>query len=211
MKKNNIKKFFVWFKNAWNDPRKKAGIKLMFYFLFFIIFLSVAAITNSMKNIDKAVKEENKTVQSDKDTKYIDKQKYILNNKISINSIMNINNNKYVINGNIENNVLEGYLESYDVIKKIIINENGIYENKDGEYILYSCDINKDLFNFKNIFNIINRSNVIMNNEGDNKIYSYDILNDNNNIIIKVYTNSLNIYKIEYNDNGNQYIISFDI
>ena len=124
---------------------------------------------------------------------------------------MNINNNKYVINGNIENNVLEGYLESYDVIKKIIINENGIYENKDGEYILYSCDINKDLFNFENIFNIINRSNVIMNNDGDNKIYSYDILNDNNNIIIKVYTNSLNIYKIEYNDNGNQYIISFDI
>ena len=57
-KDSKIKSFYNSLKEAWKDPRKKAGIKLLSYLIFFLILFLLAFITNQ---INKTNNNTNKT------------------------------------------------------------------------------------------------------------------------------------------------------
>ena len=140
-KKEQIKELYSKFKIAWADPRKKAGIKLLGYLIFFIILLLFASITSHMnKYTSSNTKTTTTTTVQDK---YNDKQKKLLTNKYSINYVININNIEYKINGNIENNIINGYFETPNGIKNIIFKENNLYEINNEQETLLETEINK--------------------------------------------------------------------
>ena len=66
--KSKIEEYLSNLRKAWKDPRKKAGIKLLGYLIFFIIFFILVAITNEIKRYDKPINNDKKTTTTTKIT-----------------------------------------------------------------------------------------------------------------------------------------------
>ena len=206
-KKEQLKELYSKFKSAWADPRKKAGIKLLGYLIFFIILLLFASITSHMnKYTSSNTKTTTTTTVQDK---YNDKQKKLLTNKYSINYVININNIEYKINGNIENNIINGYFETPNGIKKIVFKENNLYEVNNEQEILLETEINKNLIDLEYILNLIKQNSAIISDKEETKTYTYNIDNLGLNIIVT--TNEENITQINIKESINPYILNFDI
>ena len=206
-KKEQLKELYSKFKSAWADPRKKAGIKLLGYLIFFIILLLFASITSHMnKYTSSNTKTTTTTTVQDK---YNDKQKKLLTNKYSINYVININNIEYKINGNIENNIINGYFETPNGIKKIVFKENNLYEVNNEQEILLETEINKNLIDLEYILNLIKQNSAIISDKEETKTYTYNIDNLGLNIIVT--TNEENISQINIKESINTYILNFDI
>lgn len=206
-KKEQLKELYSKFKSAWADPRKKAGIKLLGYLIFFIILLLFASITSHMnKYTSSNTKTTTTTTVQDK---YNDKQKKLLTNKYSINYVININNIEYKINGNIENNIINGYFETPNGIKKIVFKENNLYEVNNEQEILLETEINKNLIDLEYILNLIKQNSAIISDKEETKTYTYNIDNLGLNIIVT--TNEENISQINIKELINTYILNFDI
>ena len=206
-KKEQLKELYSKFKSAWADPRKKAGIKLLGYLIFFIILLLFASITSHMnKYTSSNTKTTTTTTVQDK---YNDKQKKLLTNKYSINYVININNIEYKINGNIENNIINGYFETPNGIKKIVFKENNLYEVNNEQEILLETEINKNLIDLEYILNLIKQNSAIISDKEETKTYTYNIDNLGLNIIVN--TNEENITQINIKESINAYILNFDI
>ena len=206
-KKEQLKELYSKFKSAWADPRKKAGIKLLGYLIFFIILLLFASITSHMnKYTSSNTKTTTTTTVQDK---YNDKQKKLLTNKYSINYVININNIEYKINGNIENNIINGYFETPNGIKKIVFKENNLYEVNNEQEILLETEINKNLIDLEYILNLIKQNSAIISDKEETKTYTYNIDNLGLNIIVT--TNEENITQINIKESINTYILNFDI
>lgn len=206
-KKEQLKELYSKFKIAWADPRKKAGIKLLGYLIFFIILLLFASITSHMnKYTSSNTKTTTTTTVQDK---YNDKQKKLLTNKYSINYVININNIEYKINGNIENNIINGYFETPNGIKKIVFKENNLYEVNNEQEILLESEINKNLIDLEYILNLIKQNSAIISDKEETKTYTYNIDNLGLNIIVN--TNDENITQINIKESINAYILNFDI
>lgn len=206
-KKEQLKELYSKFKIAWADPRKKAGIKLLGYLIFFIILLLFASITSHMnKYTSSNTKTTTTTTVQDK---YNDKQKKLLTNKYSINYVININNIEYKINGNIENNIINGYFETPNGIKKIVFKENNLYEVNNEQEILLETEINKNLIDLEYILNLIKQNSAIISDKEETKTYTYNIDNLGLNIIVT--TNEENISQINIKELINTYILNFDI
>ena len=110
-KENKIKELWDKYKEARKDPRKKAGMKLLGYFIFFFILMLIAGISN---NISPKNNYSNTTTTTSKVVdKYVLKQNKLLSEKYNIEYSIKYNNIDYKINGNLENNVINGYLEYY--------------------------------------------------------------------------------------------------
>ncbi len=206
-KKEQLKELYSKFKIAWADPRKKAGIKLLGYLIFFIILLLFASITSHMnKYTSSNTKTTTTTTVQDK---YNDKQKKLLTNKYSINYVININNIEYKINDNIENNIINGYFETPNGIKKIVFKENNLYEVNNEQEILLESEINKNLIVLEYILNLIKQNSAIISDKEETKTYTYNIDNLGLNIIVN--TNDENITQINIKESINAYILNFDI
>lgn len=205
-KKEQIKELYSKFKVAWSDPRKRAGIKLLGYLLFFIILFLFAAITSNM-NKYKTTTSQTTTTTITID-KYNEKQKSLLTNKYSINYVININNIEYKINGTIENNIVNGYLETPIGIKKIVFKENNLYEINNEQEILLESELNKNLIDLEYIINLIKQNSAIISDKEDKKTYNYNIDNLGLNIIVT--TNEENITQINITEATNTYILNFD-
>lgn len=211
MKKDNkvdFQEIYSNFKEAWKDPRKKAGIKLLGYFIFFFILILVSAIMNNIDNNKSSSNDVSTTITTTETDKFIDKQNDLLTNKYSINYVINVNSVEYKINGNIENGIVYGYLESIDDIKKIIIKDNNIYEVSNSEEIILELDINKDFVDVNYIIDLIKQNSALIESVEDGKNYSYNI-NDINAKII-VYTSETSITQISIVSDVNSYLLSFD-
>lgn len=207
-KKNKIKELYNKFKEAWKEPRKKAGIKLLCYLLFFFIFFLLAAISSELKSYDNSKKTTTTTTTKIID-KYNDKQKDLLTNKYRISYVININNNEYKINGTIENNIVNGYFETPNGIKKIKFKENNLYEINNEQETLLESEINKNLIDLEYITNLIKQNSAIISDKEDAKTYTYNIDNIGLNIIVT--TNEDNISQININETTNSYTLNFDI
>jgi len=209
---NKYKDMFIKIKEAWKDPRKKAGIKLLGYFLFFIVLGVIVRISSSFENKEKnyVIDSTNQTTTIDSNETYREKQKSLIENKHNISYEINIGDVFYTINGTVKDNVVEGYLEENGSIKKIIIKDKVMYEVKDGieTHIEVNFDLNK--IDLKNLINIFEMNNAYIDNKNNEKIYQYatSIEDITNNIF--VYTNELNIFKIIINDDVSEYVLNFD-
>ena len=206
-KKEQLKELYSKFKTAWADPRKKAGIKLLGYLIFFIILLLFASITSHMNKYTNS--NTNPTTTTNIQDKYNDKQKKLLTNKYSINYVININNIEYKINGNIENNIINGYFETPNGIKKIIFKENNLYEINNEQEILLETEINKNLIDLEYILNLIKQNSAIISDKEDTKTYTYNIDTIGLNIIVA--TTEENISQINITETTNTYTLNFDI
>ena len=210
-----IKNILIKLKENWKNPRKRAAIKLGFYFIFFVILFCLANISNALKNIDNTVNNKNNNNVVDKDKqdnkRYSEKQNKLLNSKHNINYIIKINDIEYKINGMLNNNIIDGYLESNDGIKKINIENDTIYEIINNEKNILNSVIDTKYININYIISTIKLENSVILNKDENKNYKYDIYKDGNNLLINVFTNSENIYKIEINVGNEEYQLNFDI
>lgn len=202
---NKFKDFSYKLKEAWDNPRKKAGIKLLGYLIFFFILFLLAAITSYMDVSDNSNKMNTTTTTKAVD-KYTDKQKSLLKDKYNISYVININENEYKINGTLNNNIITGYLETKNGIKKIIIKDN-IYEVVNEQEILLESELDINIINLENILNTIKQSKALIDIEEETTLYTYN-LNDNN-VAIKV--NDSHIYEIKVTNDTYSYILNFDI
>lgn len=210
MKQNKIKTFFNKLKEAWKNPRKKAGIKLLSYFIFFFILLLLTAVSNYVSYINKDNNVDTKEKEEIKEnSKYIDKQNKLLNNKHSINYKITINNSLYNINGLLKDDVIEGYLENDNNIKKIIIKDNNIYELTDNIENIIDTVINNNYINIKYILNMIKDKNVIIENKDNIKKYKYNFIDNGNNLNIEINTDIDNINSIDIFTNNEEYLLNF--
>ena len=209
-KDNKIKVFFNKLKEAWKDPRKKAGIKLLSYFFFFFILLLLTAITNYISYTNKDnVNNDTKTEEKIDNTNFINKQNKLLDNKHSINYTVTINNIVYKINGLLENNIIEGYLENDNNIKKITIKDNKIYELIDGIETELDNVINCNYINIEYLLDIIKDKNAIIENKDEVKNYKYNFIDNGNNLNIIFSTDKDKINKIDINLDNEEYILNF--
>ena len=87
-KKEQLKELYSKFKTAWANPRKKAGIQLLGYLIFFIILFLFAAITSNMNKYKTPTNQATTTTLTP--DKYNNKQKFLLTNKYSINYVINV-------------------------------------------------------------------------------------------------------------------------
>ena len=202
-KDNKIKVFFNKLKEAWKDPRKKAGIKLLSYFIFFFILLLLTAITNYISYINKDNVNNDNTKSEEKidNTNFINKQNKLLENKHSINYIITINNIVYKINGLLENNTIEGYLENdNNIIAYELI--NGIENELDNV-------INCNYINTEYLLDIIKDKNAIIENKDEVKNYKYSFIDNGNNLNIIFSTDKDKINKIDINLDNEEYMLNF--
>ena len=150
MKKNNLKKYWKILKENWKIPRFRAIIKLSLYAIMFLMIIILVRIGNDTANMDK--KTENKVSYNDiiKNTKEL---KYKLSYKLSNNS------NICTIDGDIEDNILTGYITCNNQIKKIQVKDNEIYN-------VNSNSSDEELNNiFEGIFLLPNNIIELVNNE----------------------------------------------
>lgn len=209
--KSKIEEYLSNLRKAWKDPRKKAGIKLLGYLIFFIIFFILVAITNEIKRYDKPINNDKKTTTTTKITdNYNNKQENLLNNKHNINYEIINGADIYKINGNVENKELYGYLEYNDEIKKITIKNNLLYEIKQNEEILVDTHFNIKFINLEYIINLIKSNRAYIKDLDNIKTYEYSINIDDINTKIKVETNIDRIIKIDINYSDIIYNLNFD-
>ena len=206
-KKEQLKELYSKFKTAWANPRKKAGIQLLGYLIFFVILFLFAAITSNMNKYKTPTNQATTTTLTP--DKYNNKQKFLLTNKYSINYVINVNNVEYKINGTIENNIVNGYFETPNGIKKIVFKENNLYELNNEQETLLESEINKNLIDLEYILNLIKQNSAIISDKEETKIYSYNIEDFGLNIIVT--TTEENISQINITETTNTYTLNFDI
>ncbi|MBQ3020932.1 MAG: hypothetical protein IJD92_01750 [Bacilli bacterium] len=207
-KQSKFKENYSKLKEAWKDPRKKAGIKLLCYLIFFLLFIILAYITDG---IDNTYSNNNKTTTTTKlIDNYNDKQENLLNKKHNINYKITIDEITYTINGTLENNIINGYLESNEGIKKIILKNETLYEINNNEEILLESSFDIKFLNLNYIIKLIKENRAYIKDLDNIKTYEYSINIDD--IITKIYieTDTDNINKIDIKYNEITYNLTFD-
>lgn len=212
-KSNKFKDFIRWFKESWAIPRKRAGLKLLGYLLFFIIFFIIAGIgsRNDYNNIQNNLSTTTTTTTTEDTEAYFYKQKLLLENKHYVNYEITIGEESYKINGSLEDAVLDGYLETNEGIKKIKLENSILYEVGEVENTVLETNINLYFIDIQNIISKIRSSRAYIEKKEDAKTYTYNLSINNISCVFKVYTNENNIYKIEINSDNYSYNLNFDI
>ena len=204
-KVNKVKELYNKYKEAKKDPRKRAGMKLLGYFIFFFILMLIAGISNNFSSNKNSIIN---TVTTTTTTKVIDsyalKQNKLLRDKYNINCHIKYELNEYKINGIIDNNIIEGYLEENSNIKKIVIKDNIIYDSNNQIELNYN--FNKNYIDLKYIINLIKQSSAFIQDKDDLKTYLYEI----DNIKIYIKTDVENIKSIDIYEGENSYLLYFD-
>lgn len=200
---NKLKEFYNNYREARKDPRKKAGMKLLGYLIFFLIIILIANISNELQKSNTPIKDNNTTTTKKVD-RYVEKQEDLLSNKYNINYTISYNNKIIVINGTIENNIITGYLETESIIKKITIKNNILYDEKEGSELEIDFDINN--LDLNRIINSIKQTSAFINEKDNIKTYLYEL--DNKKIYIEC--NEEYIVNIKVEENENIYTMVFD-
>lgn len=205
-KENNVTIMIDKFKEMWAIPQKRAGLKLLGYLVFFVVFLFIASVGSRMEKNNYVPSSSTTTTTTVDVDSYTYKQKQLLENKHFVNYEVKMGDTLYKISGSLSDGILDGYLESVDSIIKIKLKDDILYEVVKGNDVILESDINKDFINIKYIFKVISGARVFKETEGENRIYSYNM----NNNVIKVSLNTEKIYKIEIIGDSFSYILSFD-
>lgn len=209
-KNNKYKELYLKLKEAWKDPQKKAGIKLLCYFIFFFIFAILVRVSSNMEITNTNKDTNNKEVVKENMESFREKQHALLNNNHNINYEIKIGDLIYKINGTIKNNIVEGYLESVDSIKKILIKDNILYDVTSGSEEVLDLGFEMSKLNIDYLVNVMEHNDAYIDNKQKIKSYQYAInINDITNSII-VYTSDKIIEKIVITDLSSEYILVFD-
>ena len=209
-KNNKYKELYLKFKEAWKVPRKRAGIKLLGYLIFFFIFAIMVRVTSSIELSDVDKNTTKKEVIKENLESFREKQNSLLDNNHNINYEINIGDLVYKINGDLKDHIIEGYLESNEGIKKVILKDNLLYDVTTGVDVVVDLGIEMSKLDINYLVNIMKTNDAYIEDKDNIKTYQYAInINDNENTMI-VYTNEKNIEKIVITDLSSEYILIFD-
>ena len=197
MKTKKIKEFLKKIKELWAIPRYRALIKLSLYGVMFLIIIIMAnlysGVQNNSEETDKSFSE-------------------ILNstnfNNTEINYNIKVNNIEYKIEGQIENNILIGYLESNNSIKKIKLDNNIIYNTGNNNEVV-DDELNnifiKEFLIPKKIIDLIDNESAYIEKSDSATSYTYEITHNNNQYEITLTTNLEVITNISAKNSDIQY------
>ena len=209
-KNNKYKELYLKFKEAWKVPRKRAGIKLLGYLIFFFIFAIMVRVTSSIELSDVDKNTTKKEVIKENLESFREKQNSLLDNNHNINYEINIGDLVYKINGDLKDHIIEGYLESNEGIKKVILKDNLLYDVTTGVDVVVDLGIEMSKLDINYLVNIMKTNDAYIEETDNIKTYQYAInINDNENTMV-VYTNEKNIEKIVITDLSSEYILIFD-
>lgn len=209
-KNNKYKELYLKFKEAWKVPRKRAGIKLLGYLIFFFIFAIMVRVTSSIELSDVDKNTTKKEVIKENLESFREKQNSLLDNNHNINYEINIGDLVYKINGDLKEQIIEGYLESNEGIKKVILKDNLLYDVTTGVDVVVDLGIEMSKLDINYLVNIMKTNDAYIEETDNIKTYQYAInINDNENTMV-VYTNEKNIEKIVITDLSSEYILIFD-
>lgn len=203
-----IKSFYNSLKEAWKDPRKKAGIKLLSYFIFFIILFLLAFITNQINKTNNNINKEPDKTTKVTDT-YINKLNSLLTNKYNIEYTLNNEEKVLKINGVLNNNQINGYLEYDNTIKKIVIKENNIYEIVNDVENIINLDYDISLLNLNNLITILKSNSPIKEVKDNISKYTYNVTYKDLSLNIVVSMEEY-IKKIDITNETLKYYLIFD-
>lgn len=206
-KDSKIKSFYNSLKEAWKDPRKKAGIKLLSYFIFFIILFLLAFITNQINKTNNINKEPDKTTKVT-DT-YINKLNSLLTDKYNIEYTLNNEEKVLKIDGVLNNNQINGYLEYDNTIKKIVIKDNNIYEIVNDVENIINLDYDISLLNLNNLITLLKSNSPIKEVKDNISKYTYNVTYKDLSLNIVVSMEEY-IKKIDITNETLKYYLIFD-
>lgn len=209
-KNNKYKELYLKFREDWKVPRKRAGIKLLGYLIFFIIFAVMVRVTSNIQ-FDDSSKKVNKEVEIKENLEsFREKQSSLLENDHNVSYEIKLGDLTYKINGDLKDNVINGYLESNDGIKKIIIKDNLLYEVSSTGEVLLDLGFEMSKLDIDYLVDIMETNDAYIEDKDGIKSYQYAIsVNDVENTMI-VYTNDKVIEKIVITDLLSEYILAFD-
>lgn len=174
-KDSKIKNFYNSLKEAWKDPRKKAGIKLLSYFIFFIILFILAFITNQINKTNNNLNKEQDKTTKVTDT-YINKLNSLLTDKYNIKYTLNNEEKVLKIDGVLNNNQINGYLEYDNTIKKIIIKDNNVYEIVNDVENIINLDYDMSLLNLNDLITLLKSNSPIKKVKDNISKYTYNVI-----------------------------------
>lgn len=174
-KDSKIKNFYNSLKEAWKDPRKKAGIKLLSYFIFFIILFLLAFITNQINKTNNNLNKEQDKTTKVTDT-YINKLNSLLTDKYNIEYTLNNEEKVLKIDGVLNNNQINGYLEYDNTIKKIIIKDNNVYEIVNDVENIINLDYDMSLLNLNDLITLLKSNSPIKEVKDNISKYTYNVI-----------------------------------
>lgn len=174
-KDSKIKNFYNSLKEAWKDPRKKAGIKLLSYFIFFIILFILAFITNQINKTNNNLNKEQDKTTKVTDT-YINKLNSLLTDKYNIKYTLNNEEKVLKIDGVLNNNQINGYLEYDNTIKKIIIKDNNVYEIVNDVENIINLDYDMSLLNLNDLITLLKSNSPIKEVKDNISKYTYNVI-----------------------------------
>lgn len=203
-KKSKIKEIIKKFKELWAIPRYRALIKLSLYGIMFLILIIMANKYQDNGTHKNDKNEQNKTYTEIIKTINLENSDILYNIKTEI--------KEYKIEGKIKDNILSGYLESDD-ITKILLKDNNIYIiNNNIETV--DETLNSELISYfllpKNIINLVENERTYINKEKDLTTYEYNINYNNINYDIKITLNKDTIENINITNASIEYIMEFD-
>lgn len=189
------------FKELWAVPKYKIYIKFVLWLIFFIFVFIFIVVGRSVSenNVVNDIPKEPKTVNFSK-----------MKKNLSSNSlIIKYNIGNYYIEGNVDNNILNGTLELEDSIFKIKYDNSKLYQVKlreeieDNELLI---DVNKDYLLPSNVIKIIDEISDSPIKSEDNKVYSYNI----NDLALSIYLSDTEIEKIIILENNITYELNYE-
>lgn len=183
-----IKEYYNKFKELWSVPRYRAIIKLSIYAFMFIVIFSLASVFNNANSNDTNSEKSYAEILDATDVENLD-----------IKYNIKVMNSSYIIEGEINNNILNGYIENNGSIKKIKIKENTIY-NIINNVEAIDEELNnlliKDFLLPKNIIELTTNEAAYIEKGEKNSIYTYEVNYNNINYEIRLTTNLENLTNI---------------
>lgn len=207
-KDNKIKSFYNYLKEAWKDPRKKAGIKLLSYLIFFLILFLLAFITNQINKTNNNINKEPDKTTKVTDT-YINKLNSLLTDKYNIEYTLNNEEKVLKIDGVLNNNQINGYLEYDNTIKKIVIKDNNIYEIVNDVENIINLDYDISLLNLNNLITLLKSNSPIKEVKDNISKYTYNVTYKDLSLNIVVSMEEY-IKKIDITNETLKYYLIFD-
>lgn len=207
-KDNKIKSFYNYLKEAWKVPRKKAGIKLLSYLIFFLILFLLAFITNQINKTNNNINKEPDKTTKVTDT-YINKLNSLLTDKYNIEYTLNNEEKVLKIDGVLNNNQINGYLEYDNTIKKIVIKDNNIYEIVNDVENIINLDYDISLLNLNNLITLLKSNSPIKEVKDNISKYTYNVTYKDLSLNIVVSMEEY-IKKIDITNETLKYYLIFD-
>lgn len=204
-KKNKVKDYCKLLKELWAIPRYRALIKLCLYGIMFLMIIVMANLYQMPTQKQEENKEQTKTYTEIINSIDLDNCD-IVYNITSPNFI-------YKIEGKIKDNILSGYIESNDTIKKITLKDNNFYQIINNiEYIDEELNLNleKSIMMPKNIVGLVSNESAYINKGIEDTTYLFNINFNNQNYEIKLILNLETITNIYVTNNEIEYNIEVD-